>query len=117
HYWAGHRTGKHLSVQGNLLASEKVFDKMAEAFEKARDSGQWELSDWLMKALHAGQEAGGDKRGRQSAALLVVRDKGGYAQSNDRFVDLRVEDHPTPIVELSRLLEKHKRFFPRKGSG
>jgi uncharacterized Ntn-hydrolase superfamily protein len=62
-------------------------------------------------ALRAGQEAGGDKRGQQSAALLVVRERGGYAGAHDRFIDLRVEDHEQPIEELTRLLEIHKKFY------
>ena len=69
------------------------------------------LPERLVDALTAGQRAGGDKRGRQSAALLVVRRGGGYSGFNDRYVDLRVEDHETPIGELSRLLRLHRRFF------
>ena len=84
---------------------------MAAAYEKARQSPGSGLADWLTAALDAGQQAGGDKRGRQSAALLVVRERGGYDQGNDRFVDLRVEDHPEPIQELARLLELHKKFY------
>ena len=63
--------------------------------------------------MTAAEAAGGDKRGRQSAALVVVRDKGGYAGLNGRFIDIRVEDHKTPIKELARLLELHKQFYPR----
>jgi uncharacterized Ntn-hydrolase superfamily protein len=100
-------------VQGNLLAGEAVVTAMAEAFEKARVDGKGELADWLMSALRAGQEAGGDKRGQQSAALLVVREAGGPGGDNDRYVDLRVEDHERPIEELSRLLEMHKKFYQR----
>jgi uncharacterized Ntn-hydrolase superfamily protein len=108
--WAGHRAGEGYSVQGNLLAGEEVVKAMAEAFEKARTSGG-ELADWLMAALHAGQAAGGDRRGQQSAALLVVRKGGGLGGDNDRYIDLRVEDHAEPITELSRLLELHKKFY------
>ena len=82
-----------------------------EAFEKARENGKGELAEWLVSALKAGQTAGGDKRGRQSSALLVLRKNGGYAGSSDRYVDLRVEDHENPIVELERLLQKHRRFY------
>jgi uncharacterized Ntn-hydrolase superfamily protein len=71
------------------------------------------LADWLTSALAAGQAAGGDKRGQQSAALLVVRRNGGYDGKNDRFIDLRVDDHPKPIDELSRLLSIHKQFYKR----
>lgn len=107
--FAGHRIGRHSVCQGNILAGEKVLRAMAEAFEAATG----ELADRLLAALHAGERAGGDKRGRQSAALLVVRAKGGYAGLNDRFIDLRVDDHSNPIQELSRLLGVHKKFYPR----
>jgi uncharacterized Ntn-hydrolase superfamily protein len=103
--WAGHRTGDGFSVQGNILAGPKVADAMAEAFLAAKG----ELADRLVAALAAGQRAGGDKRGQQSAALLVVRRNGGYGGNNDRYIDLRVEDHEKPIEELKRLLELYKR--------
>lgn len=109
--WAGHREGKHFCVQGNILAGPEVVDEMAKAFEAARKVEGSELADWLVAALEAGQKAGGDKRGQQSAALLVVRDKAGHDRANDRFIDLRVEDHPEPIKELARLLELHKKFY------
>jgi uncharacterized Ntn-hydrolase superfamily protein len=116
--WAGHRTGEHFAVQGNLLAGEDVVKAMAAAFEKARSSGEGELADWLLAALEAGQAAGGDKRGQQSAALLVVRANGGPGGDNDRYLDLRVEDHPTPIVELTRLRALHREFYrPARRSG
>ncbi len=70
-----------------------------------------ELADWLMAALQAGEDAGGDRRGRQSAALLVVRENAGPSRANDRYIDLRVEDHREPTVELARLLELHKQFY------
>ncbi len=98
--WAGGRTGKHYAAQGNILAGPGVVDAMAETFE-ATDG---DLADRLVAALAAGQAAGGDARGRQSATLLVVRARGGYARLNDRYVDLRVDDHPAPIAELRRLL-------------
>jgi len=109
--WAGHREGKNYVVAGNILAGEAVVTSMTEAFEKARGNGNGELAEWLVSALKAGQAAGGDKRGRQSAAILVLRKNGGYAGSSDRYVDLRVEDHETPIVELDRLLQKHRGFY------
>jgi uncharacterized Ntn-hydrolase superfamily protein len=109
--WAGHYEGSNFCVQGNLLTGEEVIKAMAAAFEKARGQKETELADWLVAALQAGQEAGGDKRGQQSAALLVVRDKGGFGAANDRYIDLRVEDHVEPIKELARLLEIHKKFF------
>ncbi len=111
--WAGHRTGEHFAVQGNLLAGEEVVKAMAAAFEKARSAGEGELAEWLVAALEAGQTAGGDKRGQQSAALLVVRANGGPGGDNDRYVDLRVEDHATPIAELARLLAIHRAFYQR----
>ncbi len=111
--WAGNHVGENFTVQGNLLAGEDVVKAMAGAFEKARASGEGELAEWMMRALEAGQAAGGDRRGQQSAALLVVRANGGPGGDNDRYIDLRVEDHATPIVELSRLLVLHRRFYRR----
>ena len=111
--WAGHRTGLHFTVQGNLLASEKVIPAMAEAYENAQKVEGSELADWLLAALQAAQAEGGDRRGQQSAAILVVRAHGGPGGDNDRYIDLRVEDHPTPITELGRLLELHKNFYGR----
>jgi len=111
--WAGHKVGKHYAAQGNLLAGEAVVKDMAEAFEKARKEPDSQLADWLVAAVTAAEDAGGDKRGKQSAALLVVRSKGGYAGLNDRFIDIRVDDHKTPIKELARLLALHKKFYAR----
>ncbi|MBI4416024.1 MAG: DUF1028 domain-containing protein [Euryarchaeota archaeon] len=98
HPWAGHLVGKGYACQGNILVSEDVVEAMAVAFE-ATDG---DLPNRLLAALAAGQQAGGDRRGQQSAALLVVREKGGYAGFNDRWIDLRVDDHPRPIDELHR---------------
>jgi uncharacterized Ntn-hydrolase superfamily protein len=109
--WAGHFEGQHFAVQGNILTDEGVIKAMAAAYEQARKADGTELADWLMAALKAGEDAGGDKRGKQSAALMVVREKGGYG-GNDRYIDLRVDDHTQPVVELARLLEVHKQFFP-----
>ena len=81
---------------------------MADAFEKAKG----DLGDRLIASLRAGQEAGGDKRGRQSAALLLVREGWGYSGLNDRYRDLRVDDHPEPIEELARVYAVHKKVFP-----
>jgi len=99
--WAGHVTGAGYSCQGNILSSSKVVQSMADAYEET--SG--DLVDRLLRALSAGQAAGGDRRGEQSAALLVVRDKGGYEGFTDRYVDLRVDDHPHPIEELERIFK------------
>jgi len=99
--WAGHMTGKGYSCQGNILASSKVVESMANAYEGT----EGDLIDKLTAALSAGQAAGGDRRGQQSAAILVVREKGGYEGFTDRYVDLRVDDHVAPIEELKRVLK------------
>lgn len=109
---AGHIVNPNFAVQGNILAGEAVVQAMAAAYVKAQASEGSQLADWLVAALHAGESEGGDSRGRQSSALLVVRERGGYGRATDRFIDLRVDDHPDPNVELSRLLEIHKRFYP-----
>jgi uncharacterized Ntn-hydrolase superfamily protein len=103
--WAGGRTGEGYACQGNILASEAVVGSMAEAFETTGG----ELADRLLAALVAGQAAGGDRRGMQSAALLVVRPSERYPEYEHRYVDLRVEDHEDPINELIRLYEIHRR--------
>jgi uncharacterized Ntn-hydrolase superfamily protein len=97
--WAGHVTGDCFGCQGNILAGRKVVDSMAQAYERAKG----DLIDRLLAALTAGQKAGGDRRGQQSAALLIVRDRGGYEGFTDRYVDLRVDDSPHPIDELRRI--------------
>ena len=107
--WAGAVSGKHYTAQGNILAGEEV----VKAMEKAFEATEGELADKLMAALFAGQEAGGDIRGQQSAALLVVQEGSGYGGFNDRYIDLRVDDAEKPIEELQRLLEIHKKFVPR----
>lgn len=107
--WAGSRTGTHYTVQGNILTGPEVLDAMAQAFEEA----QGELALRLLAALDAGQAAGGDRRGMQSAALLIVREGWGYDGQSDRFRDLRVDDHPSPIRELRRVFEVHSRVFRR----
>lgn len=101
--WAGSRQGRNYAVQGNILEGEEVVVAMAEAFELA----DGELAQRLVASLEAGQEAGGDARGRQSAALLVVRAGKGVFGFGDRYIDLRVEDHRTPIKELMRLLNMY----------
>ncbi len=97
--WAGHVVGRNFAAQGNILASEEVLKALARAFEVT----QGDLPVRLLAALSAGQRAGGDKRGQQSAALLVVRQAGGYGGFNDRWIDIRVDDHPAPIEELIRI--------------
>ncbi|MBA2619477.1 MAG: DUF1028 domain-containing protein [Rubrobacter sp.] len=108
HDWAGSLTGEHYAIQGNILAGREVVEAMAGAYEEA---GGEDLAGRLLAALEAGQEAGGDPRGKQSAALLVVREGGGYGGNNDRLVDLRVDDHPEPIKELARIRGLHALYF------
>lgn len=107
--WAGGRTGENYACQGNILVSEDTVLAMARTFEETPGL----LCDRLLAALAAGQAAGGDSRGLQSAALLIVRERGGYGGFNDRFIDLRVDDSPNPIDELQRILQLHKLYlFP-----
>jgi uncharacterized Ntn-hydrolase superfamily protein len=98
--WKGHRKGATYSVQGNLLVGAHVVETMARVFEKTGG----ELSERLYAALKAGDDAGGDRRGRQSASILVVRKRGGRNLNNDRLVFINVDDHPEPMTELRRLL-------------
>lgn len=112
--FASHRTARNISIQGNILEGPGVLDAMMSAFAKARETPGSELADWLLAALQAGEDAGGDRRGRQSAALLVVRDKAGYGGANDRYIDLRVDDDANPTHELSRLFTLHKDFYADK---
>jgi len=107
--WAGHIVGEGYACQGNILIPGTV-EAIAEKFEVVRQ-GEGELADWLVAALEAGQEAGGDKRGRQAAGVLVVREGGGYGGDNDRYLDLRVDDHPYPILKLKQLTENHHLYF------
>lgn len=97
--WAGGRTAAGVAVQGNILTGPDVVDAMLETYLATAGA----LPDRLIAALAAGDAAGGDLRGRQSAALLVVRASGGYGGGNDRWMDLRVDDHAEPIPELVRL--------------
>ena len=106
--WAGARTGEGYTCQGNMLASAGVLDALAETFEQARDRGSDGLAEWLLVALSAAQSAGGDRRGQESASLLVVQEQGGPEGLNDRATDLRIDDHPAPITELHRLLALHR---------
>jgi uncharacterized Ntn-hydrolase superfamily protein len=105
--WAGGRTGDGYAAQGNCLAGAAVVDALAETFAVARGP----LSYRLVTALAAAQDAGGDKRGQQSAALIVEKPGGGYGAFNDRYVDLRVDDHSAPIAELRRILDLHALYF------
>jgi uncharacterized Ntn-hydrolase superfamily protein len=107
HEWAGHRTGENYAAQGNILVSAATVDALAEAFEST--SGR--LARRLIESLAAAQVAGGDRRGQQSAALLIVQENGGYAGMSDLVCDLRVDDHERPIEELYRLYRLHDRLF------
>ncbi len=109
HAWAGGIVGQAFCAQGNILIPGTV-EAMAKRFEEVR-RGPGELADWLVQALLAGQEAGGDSRGRQSAAVLVVAAGRGYGGNNDHYLDLRVDDHAEPIQELARILKIHHLFF------
>lgn len=109
HGWAGGKIGENYAVQGNLLAGPEVVDEMARTFEETEGV----LAERLIAALRAGQKAGGDKRGRQSAALLIVREGWGYGGLSDRYRDIRVDEHETPIEELERVYRKHRELFPR----
>ncbi len=99
--WAGHKSGKFCTAQGNILAGEAVVTEMVAAFEKT----EGHLSHRLMAALDAGQKAGGDKRGMQSAAILIVKKDGGVWLNNDTVMRLQVDDHPKPLEELRRLID------------
>ncbi len=113
HAWAGGLTGQHYAAQGNILVSGETVQAMAHAFEAA----QGELADRLVTALAVGQAAGGDKRGQQSAAVLVVRAEGGYGGYTDRYLDLRVDDDAAPIERLKALVDLHHLFFKPPAPG
>lgn len=106
-YYAGHIIGKNFTVQGNILVSEDVLKNMAFAFENTNGP----LAIKLLEALKAGQKAGGDSRGMQSAALLVVSKNGGYSGFDDRMIDIRVDDSERPIEELERLYYLNEETF------
>jgi uncharacterized Ntn-hydrolase superfamily protein len=108
--WAGHRTGPCYSAQGNILVSGETVDALSETFEATEGRP---LAERLLGALAAAQTAGGDSRGQQSAALLVVKRNGGYAALSDVLVDLRVDDHEHPIAELARIYDLHDQLFGR----
>lgn len=105
--WAGGRTGPGYACQGNILAGADVVDAMVGSFESIQGS----LSHRLLAALAAGDGAGGDRRGRQSAAILVARSGAGYGGFDDRMIDLRVDDHSNPVPELARLVDLWRLHF------
>jgi uncharacterized Ntn-hydrolase superfamily protein len=108
--WAGHRTGDGYAAQGNILVSAETVDALATTFETSTEQP---LAERLLEALAAAQAAGGDSRGQQSAALLIVERDGGYAAMSDVLVDLRVDDHERPVEELTRLYGLHQQLFGR----
>lgn len=107
--WAGHIVGDGYACAGNILVGQNTVQAMAETFAAT----QGPLAERLVAALAAGQAAGGDSRGQQSAALLVVRTAGGYGGRDDRYVDLRVDDHYEPIAELGRILKLHRLYLTK----
>ena len=107
HPWAGGKHGEGYAAQGNLLTGPEVVDALVETFLESKEA----FPERLLTALAAGDAAGGDKRGRQSAALLVVRVEGGYGGLNDRYIDLRIDDHEDPVGELRRLLGLQRLYF------
>jgi len=107
HEWAGAVKDENFTAQGNILVDEKTIEEMASTFQNEKGA----LADRLMASLKAGQKAGGDSRGKQAAALFVVKENGGYGGYNDRYIDLRVDDHETPIKELERLLNLFYKTF------
>jgi uncharacterized Ntn-hydrolase superfamily protein len=111
HDWAGGAAGDGFAIQGNMLAGPQVVEQMRKTW--LAGTAQTRLAYRLLDALHAGDQAGGDRRGRQSAALLVVAKGLGYGGTSDVLVDLRVDDHPDPVTELARLLELHSLYFER----
>lgn len=118
--WAGGITGDNFAAQGNILVNRETVLSMGEAFKEKSGS----LADKLVRALLAGEKAGGDKRGKQSASLLIYKEKGGYGGLTDKYIDLRVDDDPDPIGKLEEMLELFYLYFsdrdvkniPLKGS-
>ncbi|WP_409304763.1 DUF1028 domain-containing protein [Peribacillus sp. SCS-155] len=110
--WAGGISGPNFACQGNILTGEDVVKAMADAFQSATGS----LAARLAVALKAGEDAGGDSRGKQSAALLVVKENGGYGGITDRYIDLRVDDHQEPVKELIRILRLHELYFHKSAN-
>lgn len=107
--WAGGRTGENFAAQGNILASEEVVDGIADMFL----AGGLPFPELLVACLAAAEAAGGDRRGRESASLLVVREGGGYGGGDDRWIDLRVDQHDDPVPELARILTFQRLYYDR----
>lgn len=110
-YWAGHKAGKNYSCQGNILVDEKTIEDMSHAFENT----EGDLANKLLAVLLAADQPGrGDVRGKQSASLLIVRDKGGFGGYTDRWVDIRVDEHFEPLKELSRIFDIYDMTFLKR---
>ncbi len=107
--WAGGLTGEHFAVQGNILTGPEVVEAMAESYTSLDEP----FPERLHAALIAGDRAGGDRRGRQSAAIFIVKPKGGYAELNDHWIDYRVDDHTDPVPRLGDLLKLHRLYFEK----
>ncbi len=107
--WAGGTTGEHFAAQGNILTGPETIDAMVEAFLGT----EGDLPARLLASLLAGDRAGGDRRGKQSASLFVVKPEGGYAGFNDRWMDYRIDDHDDPVPRLGELVELHRLFFEK----
>lgn len=105
--WAGGTCSDGVAIQGNILAGPGVVEEMYRAYRDSTGA----FAQRLLEALHAGDTAGGDRRGRQSAALLIVKPHGGYGALNDRWLDYRVDDHPQPLTQLAHLLKLHELYF------
>ncbi|QFF97759.1 DUF1028 domain-containing protein [Psychrobacillus glaciei] len=105
--WAGGFAGENFAAQGNILVDKDTVEAMKSIFIQTEGS----LAERLLAALNAGDIAGGDSRGKQSAALLIVKENGSYGGYNDRYIDLRVDDHEEPVQELARLLKLHRLYF------
>ncbi|MBS4196181.1 DUF1028 domain-containing protein [Lederbergia citri] len=107
--WAGGIAGQNFACQGNILTGPEVVEAMAATFQQT----EGDLATRLLKALESGENAGGDRRGKQSAALLIVKENGGYGGVTDRYLDLRVDDHKEPVKELGRILDLHQLYFKK----
>jgi uncharacterized Ntn-hydrolase superfamily protein len=105
--WAGGRVGQYFAVQGNILTGPETLDAMVESFQNSPG----DLPGRLFAALLAGDRAGGDRRGKQSAAIYVVKPEGGYGGYNDRWIDYRVDDHEDPVPRLAELIQLHHLYF------
>ena len=108
--WASGTAGENFAAQGNILVNRETVTALAETFQEK----QGRLADRLLAALEAADRAGGDRRGKQSASLLVYKEKGGYGGLTDKYIDLRVDDHPEPIARLGELLELFYLYFSER---